>query len=195
MKRNFRLTALIAIIIIGCFYSCKKDNEFKEKPSPEEIVKAPEKFGYELVKNNEIGLKQLDRQNLDDNKITAYYNSKENSTLLVNNNATANLPGRGPVFEFSSYESIQSGDMQVQAPNIVDDSNEYADFGLISLNEVAWVLTSGRINVSKGSTVWFGADMGSFKLNGDEQFENRIHSLRSAIGVDPIGWIVETNRY
>jgi|GEM_PF-3565649 len=189
---------ILILLTVCCLYSCKKD-KFNEKPSAEEIAKAPEKFGYEILNDNTTGgFTKLEKQKLSKLNITLYYNSMDNSTLLINNGVIGNPnSGMGPTFEFNSSESILSGEMANEAPGLVDDTGELLLQGLINIEECQWVLYYGSITVAPpGGGWWIASDYGSFKLkSNDGNYHIRKMRMDSAIGVDPMGWIVETDRY
>ncbi len=143
------------------------------------------------------GLTATEKQELSLTNFTAYYNSAENSTLLVSNSIIGNPnSGQGPTYEFNSSESILSGQMEAEAPGIIDDSGSLLDLGLICVNECAWVLYYGSITGSVNGKIWLGSDFGSFKLKSDDDnYWMRKYMVDRAIDVDPVGWIVETDRY
>ncbi|GGE50593.1 hypothetical protein EV200_10253 [Pedobacter psychrotolerans] len=76
MKRNLKLTTLIAVIIISLLYSCKKETNDQVKPTLQEVSLSPEGYGYSRISKNELtNIKGEDLSKIFKN-FSVYYNKQ-----------------------------------------------------------------------------------------------------------------------
>jgi len=191
MKKNFRLTALIAIIMIGLLYSCKKEKNDHIKPTLKEVSLSPEEYGYSKISKSELTkIKGADLSQVFKN-FTVYYNKQTNSIYASNNSSSAIA---GQEYVFHSYSCISSGTLtNMQPPNnlILDDSGQnekFPDQGIVDIYYCRDILLYGSSHGLHSNQIgdWVSADEGYFNI---DQTRTDPQDFRSLVQSSPEQWI------